>query len=209
MNTEEDHLESEDFESQTAEQELVAEETADEAEQVAEAEVEATEELDPYAALEQDVLKWKDAALRAKAELENFRKRMAKEKADSIKFGNQRLIEELLPVIDNFNMGMTAAEQDAESMIYRGMQMVQQQLDGFLTSQGVSEIGVKPGDVFDHNLHDAMSQEESESYEDGQVIRVMRKGFKMVDRLVRPATVVVAQSKPEEASAEENEAQEA
>ena len=135
---------------------------------------------------------WKDKAIRAIAELENYRKRMAREKAESIRFGNQNLLSALLPVIDNFNMGMMAAEQDSGSMIYMGMQMVQKQMNDFLTEQGVNEVAIAQGDVFDPNLHEAMTQEESDEVAEGCIIRVMRKGYKIGDRLLRPANVVVS-----------------
>ncbi len=157
-------------------------------------EAEEVEVLDPQAQLEADVLKWKETAMRTAADLENFRKRMAREKAEAIKFGNQRLIEELLPVIDNFSMGMMAAEQESGSMIFMGMKMVQSQIEGFLTSQGVTEAVTVVGSEFDPNIHDAMSQEESTEHEDGTIIRVMRKGYLLGDRLIRPANVVVAKS---------------
>lgn len=155
---------------------------------------EAKPELSREEELEIEVAELKNKLLRSIADLENYRKRSAREKADSIRFGNQRLIEDLLPVIDNFGMGMQASEQDAGSMIYMGMQMVQKQLDGFLESQGVKVVQLKAGEVFDPKQHDAMSQEESEEFEEGQIIRVMRKGYMMGDRLIRPANVVVAQS---------------
>jgi len=148
---------------------------------------------------------WKEKAIRAAADLENYRKRMAREKGDAIRFGNQNLLLGLLPVIDNFNMGMMAAEQDSGSMIFMGMQMVQKQLDSFLEDQGVKEIQIKAGEVFDPNVHDAMSQEESEEIAEGSIIRVMRKGYMMGDRLLRPANVVVSAvaEKEEESSTEE------
>ncbi len=149
--------------------------------------------LDPQAQLEADLLKWKDTAMRNAADLENFRKRMSREKTEAIKFGNQRLIEELLPVIDSFSMGMMAAEAEADSMIYMGMKMVQTQIEGFLSGQGVTEAVTEVGSDFDPNIHDAMSQEESDTLEDGKIIRVMRKGYKLSDRLIRPANVVVSQ----------------
>ncbi len=139
-----------------------------------------------------ELVMWKDKAIRAVADLENYRKRMAREKADAIRFGNQNLLLSLLPVIDNFNMGMMAAEQDSGSMIFMGMQMVQKQMEGFLEDQGVQTVDIKPGDVFDPNQHDAMCTEESADIAEGSIIRVMRKGYKMGDRLLRPANVVVS-----------------
>jgi molecular chaperone GrpE len=157
--------------------------------------------------LEEEVAELKNKLLRSVADLENYRKRSARDKADAIRFGNQRLIEDLLPVIDNFGMGMQASEADAGSMIYMGMQMVQKQLDGFLEGQGVSVVDLKPGDAFDPKEHDAMAQEASDEFEEGQIIRIMRKGYKMGDRLIRPANVVVAQAPAaEEENAEDAEA---
>jgi len=164
--------------------------------------------LDPQAQLEADVLKWKDAAMRNAADLENFRKRMSREKTESIKFGNQRLIEELLPVIDSFSMGMMAAEAESDSMIYMGMKMVQTQIESFLSGQGVTEAVTEVGSEFDPNIHDAMSQEESSEFEEGKIIRVMRKGYMLSDRLIRPANVVVSKNAEPEVTAEEVEATE-
>ncbi|MGJ8671431.1 nucleotide exchange factor GrpE [Rubritalea sp.] len=144
--------------------------------------------------LEEEVAELKNKLLRSVADLENYRKRSARDKADAIRYGNQRLLEDLLPVIDNFGMGMQASEADSGSMIYMGMQMVQKQLDGFLENQGVSTVDLKPGDAFDPKEHDAMAQEVSDKFAEGQIIRIMRKGYKMGDRLIRPANVVVAES---------------
>lgn len=163
------------------------------------------EEQDEVSVLNAEIMKWKEAALRSAADLENFRKRMAREKSDAIRYGNQRLIEELLPVLDNFAMGMMAAEKDSGSMIYMGMQMVQKQLDDFLSGQGVQEVPVPVGSDFDPNLHDAMSQEASDEFPEGKIVRVARKGYKMGDRLVRPANVIVSKG-PEVAETQEGEA---
>ena len=153
---------------------------------------EFAEELSEEEKVQQELAQWKDKAIRATADLENFRKRMARDKADAIRFGNQSLLSSLLPVIDNFNMGMMAAEQDSGSMIYMGMQMVQKQLIDFLGEQGVTELTINKGDSFDPNLHEAISQEENEEVADGGVIRVMRKGYMIGDRLLRPANVIVS-----------------
>ncbi|MDA0767746.1 MAG: nucleotide exchange factor GrpE [Verrucomicrobia bacterium] len=160
-------------------------------ENVEEQEAPAVEELDEVGRLTAQVNEWKDAAVRAAADLDNYRKRMAREKTDLIRYGNQSLLEELLPVLDNFEMGLQAAAQDQSSMIFQGMQMVKKQLDDFLSSQGVEEVPAA-GQVFDPNVHEAVSQEESSEVASGSVLRVMRRGFRMSDRLLRPAIVVVA-----------------
>lgn len=77
----------------------------------------AAEEQEAVSSLEEELLKWRDSAMRTAAEYDNYRKRMVKEKEECAKFANQRLLEELLPVIDNFEMGMAAASADASSMI--------------------------------------------------------------------------------------------
>lgn len=147
------------------------------------------DEEDPLSALEQDVLKWRELAMRTAADLENFRKRSAREREESMRYANQSLLEELLPILDNFDMGMQAAGQEKGSMIYVGMEMVRKQLGEFLVNHGVTEIPAEGVD-FDPNVHEAVSQEAGG--EEGKVLRVMRKGYRLRDRLLRPATVVVA-----------------
>jgi molecular chaperone GrpE len=146
--------------------------------------------LDPWDELEAEANKWKEISLRTAAEMENLRKRTSREREDAIRYANQRLLEELLPVIDNFEMGMQAASQDTKSMIYIGMDMVRRQLNEFFMSQGVEEIPAT-GD-FDPNLHDAVAQEECADGADGRILRVTRRGFRLRDRLLRPASVVVS-----------------
>jgi len=154
---------------------------------------EATQEnpaLDPWEELEADVAKWKELSLRTAAEMDNLRKRTAREREEAIRYANQRLLEDLLPVIDNFEMGMQAAAQDTSSMIYIGMDMVRRQLNEFLVAQGVQEIDTSG--LFDPNLHDAVAQEDCAAGEEGRILRVTRRGFKLRDRLLRPAGVVVS-----------------
>ncbi len=146
---------------------------------------------DPLAALEADVMKWRELAVRTAADLDNFRKRSAREREDAIRYANQGLLEDLLPVIDNFEMGMLAASQDKSSMIYIGMDMVRRQMNDFLGNQGVTEIPAE-GQMFNPNVHEAVSQEPGD--EEGRILRVHRRGFMLRDRLLRPATVVVAKS---------------
>lgn len=155
--------------------------------------------LDPWEELEAEAAKWKEVSLRTAAEMDNLRKRTAREREEAIRFANQRLLEDLLPVIDNFEMGMQAASQDEKSMIFIGMDMVRRQLYDFLSNQGVEEIPT--AGVFDPNLHDAVAQEEAEG-EEGGILRVTRRGYRLRDRLLRPASVVVSKS-PAATEAEE------
>ncbi|MBK1834928.1 nucleotide exchange factor GrpE [Roseibacillus ishigakijimensis] len=175
-------------------------------EENAPAEEEAVE-VDPLAAMEAEIQKYKDESLRRAAEMDNYRKRMAKELEESRKFANQRLLSELLPVLDNFGMGMQMAEQEQGSMLYQGMAMVQGQLNEFFNSQGVKPVDIEVGGDFDPNFHEAVSQEESDEIEEGKVLRVVRRGYFVGERLLRPANVIVAKKveAAEEAPASEGE----
>ena len=135
---------------------------------------------------------WKDIAARNQAELDNYRKRMARDKTDAIKFANGGLLCELLPVIDSFQMGLDAAKlEDPESIITQGMEMVQKQLEEFLSLQGATEISAI-GQPFDPNLHEAISQETSDEIPEGNIISQIRKGYRLHDRLLRAANVIVS-----------------
>ena len=164
--------------------------------------VEEEENKEP--SLEEQVAEWRERAIRSAADLENFRKRMEREKGEARRYANQSLLEELLPVLDNFHMGLDAASADAESMIFRGMEMVKKQLDDFLSGQGVEEVAAE-GKMFDPAVHEAVSQEDCEASPEGSVLRVIRRGFQMGDRLLRPANVVVSRTPQSEEPSEEME----
>ena len=164
--------------------------------------VEEEENKEP--SLEEQVAEWRERAIRSAADLENFRKRMEREKGEARRYANQSLLEELLPVLDNFHMGLDAASADAESMIFRGMEMVKKQLDDFLSGQGVEEVSAE-GEMFDPAVHEAVSQEDCEASPEGSVLRVVRRGFKMGERLLRPANVVVSRTPQAEEPSEEME----
>ena len=143
-----------------------------------------------------EAAKLKDLALRARADLDNFRKRSLREKEDAIRYANNGLLEKLLPVIDNFELGLDAARNatDAASVL-QGMSMVQRQLQDFIRSQGLEEVPAD-GEAFDPNKHDAVSQEFSAEVPEGKVIRQVRKGYKLKDRLLRAASVIVSKGAP-------------
>ncbi len=171
-------------------------EKIDEQEVAKNAQAEVVEEVEET--FEETLEFWKEQAMRQAAELENFRKRMTKEKSEAIIYANQRLIESLLPVLDNFEMGMQAAQGDESSMIYQGMLMVQKQLATFLEDLGVVTIETQVGDAFDPAIHEAMSQEESTEIKPEHIIRVYRKGYQLSGRLLRPASVIVSKSEDAE-----------
>ena len=157
--------------------------------------------LDPVEEAIKEAAHWKDLAARNQAELDNYRKRMAREKSDAIKFANGSLLSELLPVIDSFQMGLSAAiNEDPDSIISKGMEMVQKQLEEFFSSQGAVAIS-SVGKEFDPNLHEAISQESSDEVPNGHIITEIRKGYTLNDRLLRAANVIVSKG-PESADNE-------
>jgi len=144
------------------------------------------------ARLQSDLDRFRDLALRSQADIENFRKRAAREKDDAIKYSNVSFLERLIPILDSFELGLSAARADSEdSPIFVGMQMVSRQLSDFLAELGVQTIDAT-GTKFDPNIHEAIAQEENPEVEEGTVIRQLRKGYKLKDRLLRPANVVVS-----------------
>lgn len=144
------------------------------------------------AQLKVELEKYKDIALRAVADLDNYRKRMAREKDDAIRYANASFLERLIPILDNFELGLQAAKAGGgQSAILDGMTMVFKQLQDFLASCGVETIEAT-GEHFDPNIHEAIAQEENAEVEEGVVIRQLRKGYRLKDRLIRPANVVVS-----------------
>ncbi len=141
---------------------------------------------------EAEAAKLKDLALRARADLDNFRKRALREKEEAIRYANNGLLERLLPVIDNFELGLDAAKSAADTAsILQGMAMVHKQLQDFLKNNGLEEVQAE-GEAFDPNKHDAVSQEFSTDVREGHVVRQVRKGYKIKDRLVRASSVIVS-----------------
>ena len=130
--------------------------------------------------------------LRLQADFENFRKRAQREKDEARQFANQNLIEKQLPILDNFEMALAAAK-DADPALRDGVQMIYDQLLGMLRDSGVETIDAT-GEGFDPNLHEAISQQETTEAEPGTVVEQVQRGYRLHERLVRPARVVVAKA---------------
>jgi len=132
--------------------------------------------------------------LRTTADFDNFKKRAAREKQDAIRYANEGLLEKLVPVLDNFDAALSAAQTNSAGgaqSLQTGVAMIFQQLKKVLTEYGLEEVDAA-GQKFDPNLHEAVSQQESTDVSEGEVLQQLRKGYKLRDRLLRPATVVVA-----------------
>lgn len=139
-----------------------------------------------------EVAKWKDLALRTAAELDNFRKRSARDMQEARAYANADILRGLLPVLDTFEMGLEAARAESEkSIVFQGLKMVQGMFGNLLKDFGVEEVPAA-GQPFNPNFHEALSQEADPEAPEGTVIRVQRRGYKLKDRLLRPANVVVS-----------------
>lgn len=147
---------------------------------------------DEVTALQADLDRFRDLAMRTQADFENYKKRAAREKDEATKYANTSLLDRLVSIVDNFELGLAAARGEGEqSPIYAGMSMVLKQLNDFLADNGLQAIEAE-GQKFDPNLHEAIGHEASDAVPEGTVIRQMRRGYKLKDRLLRPSTVVVS-----------------
>lgn len=144
------------------------------------------------AGLQADLDRFRDLAMRSQADFENYKKRCAREKEDAIKYANGSLLERLLPIVDNFELGLSAARGEGEkSPIYAGMNLVFKQMSDFLTDNGARPIEAI-GQKFDPNLHEAIAHEPSDAVPENHIVRQTRRGYRFKDRLLRPSSVVVS-----------------
>jgi molecular chaperone GrpE len=137
--------------------------------------------------------------LRTTADFENFKKRAAREREEAVRSANESIVKKLVPVLDNFEMALAAAAQnkdlrpEAVKSLREGVSMIFQQLKQVLRETGLEELDAS-GKKFDPSWHEAVSQQETTDVPEGHVIQQLRKGYKLRDRLMRPASVVVAKS---------------
>lgn len=131
--------------------------------------------------------------LRTTADLDNYKKRAARERQEAIKYANESLLEKVIPVLDNFEAALAAANAPNTSLqsMQAGIGMIQTQLKSAMADAGLEEIEAS-GKPFDPNLHEAISQQETTDAPEGYIVQQVRKGYKLRDRLLRPASVVVA-----------------
>lgn len=141
----------------------------------------------------------KDAQLRAMADLDNARRRLERDFQTSLRYANEGLLRELLSVCDSLELGLKAAEgadpQTQAKALIEGKQLTYRQLMAVLEKHGVRQLDPK-GEPFDPEQHQAMSMVESAEVPPNHVLQVMQKGYRLHDRLLRPATVIVARAPP-------------
>jgi molecular chaperone GrpE len=129
--------------------------------------------------------------LRLAADFDNYKKRARQEQADLVRSANADLIEKLLPVVDNFHRVLESAPEEIEDAWLKGVRLTLQQLVELLTAQGVEPIEAV-GQPFDPTLHEAIGHEESNEHPEDTVVTEVRRGYRLHDRVVRPALVKVA-----------------
>ena len=131
---------------------------------------------------------------RVAAEFENYRKRVARDEESLVARAHERLVKELLPVLDDLERALAAAEEHEEAKLEEGVRLVHRELAAALQREGLAEIDTDG--QFDPHVHEALLSQPSDA-EEGSVIEVVQKGYTLGDRVVRPARVVVAAPKPE------------
>ena len=189
------HIEDADEAAEKAAGEAETEEAADEASEGDGSEKEPEEKAETG-----DTEKAEDAAkaaeeqeseryMRLMAEFQNFKRRAAREKSDIHAYANEKIIGELLPVLDNFERALQTESGDLESYA-KGMELIFTQLKTALEHAGLEEIKAL-GEEFDPNVHNAVMTEDSEEQEDGQISKVLQKGYKLNDKVIRPSMVAV------------------
>lgn len=146
----------------------------------------------------------RDLYLRTAADLENFKKRAARERQESVRYANEALLGKLISVLDNFEIALASdpgADGASGESFRAGVALIQSQLRNVLAEAGLEEVDAA-GQPFDPNLHEAVAQRESSEVSDGHVLQQLRKGYKYRERLLRPASVVVAKAPAPPASAD-------
>lgn len=139
-----------------------------------------------------EVSQQKERYLRTVADLENYRKRSLREKEEARRQANFGLVEDLLPVLDNFKLGLKSAEQhEGGAAFAEGFRMILTQMESALKQNGLEEIRPEQT-VFDPNYHEAVAHIPHDEIDDGHIVEVQRVGYKLHERLLRPAAVIIS-----------------
>src|SRR5437763_8267654 len=132
-----------------------------------------------------------DRLLRLAADFDNYKKRAARERQEYVAFANERILKELLPILDDLERALSAAEHHEEAQLEEGVRLVHRSLASLLERQGVKEIATEG--KFDPPVHEALLAQPSEEKEHGDVLDVIQQGYTLGARVVRPARVIVAE----------------
>jgi len=139
-----------------------------------------------------------DQLLRLKAEFDNYRKRIEKEREELVKFGKEELVVKLLDILDSFDLALdsTKDEKNEAKSIREGVELIHKQFKEVLEKEGLRKLEVQ-GEKFDPNLHYAVEYQESDEHKDNEILKEIRPGYLFHNRVIRPAMVVVARVKKE------------
>ena len=132
-----------------------------------------------------------DSYLRLAADFDNYRKRVAREQVELTSRANERLLNELLPVLDDLERALEAAAEHEEAKLEEGVRLVHRSLLGLVERHGLSEIETEG--AFDPHVHEALLAQPGEGAEQGAVLQVLQKGYRLGDKVLRPARVIVAE----------------
>ncbi|WP_228235375.1 nucleotide exchange factor GrpE [Allomuricauda sp. M10] len=142
--------------------------------------------------LRKDLAQEKDKFLRLFAEFENFKKRTSKERMDLFKTAGQEVMVALLPVMDDFDRALKELAKSEDKEMFTGVELISNKFKETLKNKGLEEVEAKPGDAFDADVHDAITQIPAPDKKlKGKIIDVVEKGFKLGDRIIRHPKVVV------------------
>ena len=152
---------------------------------------ETTEEHVEEPAAEESAPAPDDSYLRLAADFDNYRKRTAREHAELTQRANERLLNELLPVLDDLERALEAAAEHDEAKLEEGVRLVHRSLLGLVERHGLTEIDTEG--AFDPHVHEALLAQPAEGAEEGSVLQVLQKGYRLGDKVIRPARVIVAE----------------
>ncbi len=152
---------------------------------------EETEELVPLAEVTRERDEYLDSLQRLKAEFDNYRKRAAREQLEFASRAAERLVKELLPVLDDLERALDAAEEHEEAELEEGVRLVHRALADALKKEGVVEIATDG--KFDPHVHEALLTQPDDDVESGAILDVLQKGYRLGDKVLRPARVIVAE----------------
>jgi molecular chaperone GrpE len=151
----------------------------------------AAEESAPATSSEPAQAREDDSYLRLAADFDNYRKRTAREHAELSRRANERLLNELLPVLDDLERALEAAAEHEEAKLEEGVRLVHRSLLSLVERHGLTEIATEG--PFDPHVHEALLAQPGEGAEEGSVLQVLQKGYRLGDKVIRPASVIVAE----------------
>lgn len=196
----EDHTENSENAVNSGEPETAVEETAAGMDSSPVSAGEFSDLMQKLDEVSQEVNTHKERYLRTVADLENYRKRAVRDKEEARRQAICNLLEDIVPVLDHFKLGLKSAESHEGGNVFaEGFKMILSQMESALKQNGLEEIN-PDGDLFDPNFHESIAHVPSDSVVEGHVVEVHRIGYKIRERLLRPAQVVVSSGRPDESA---------